>query len=684
MESERNIFSDFQDKKRQVRLLADEALKVGWIDEPTHADILAKIDADVLTIGVIGQMKCGKSTFLNAFLFGRQLLPAATTPMTAALSVITYGEQEKVEVEFYTQQEWEELKTLALRDMEENSDSQTRSSIQAAKELYAKSEKICSQLPALLGTTRQDRIDHLIEYVGADGTYVSIVKSVRIYLPESWLKGVEIVDTPGFNDPVVSREERTKEFLKRADVVLMMLYAGRAFDATDRDILFDKVRKVGVGKIILAVNKYDLQLLQNESPETIRGNVLDELRKVKWQLKDPTVDEMLDDLDPVLVSAQMALLAKMPLTEINRDPILQHHFNEICENFELTNQSQLLKLSRIGELEAKVRDVIVNQKETILIQKPRNMILQKARNAMDGIETSLLKLKEQKTNLEIPDQDLDARIESLQKVQRRIDRKIENAKSDLAEAYDEVTTRLFRKLQDVADAARDDCSRIIEQYRRKNLERRLTDRLIRFREREFPRACEDASKSIRTALSDTINQVAEEITDLVDSCLSGSHEDTDELSDKFIRTLKKGLTSNIEGVEGTGNGKRSGEDDSFSFLDILVLPLILPTMVVTDGLESIFSSRRDDAREVRDQYFNSIDWNGIRHQFELGKQKFIDTMNGEEAMELIGTLAKQAEEAKGSKAEKEQKLQEVQKEIQELVAQKETLESQYKRLEHIA
>lgn len=57
------------------------------------------------------------------------------------------------------------------------------------------------------------------------------------------MKGVEIVDTPGFNDPVVSREERTKEFLKRADVVLMMLYAGRAFDSTDRDILLIKSEK---------------------------------------------------------------------------------------------------------------------------------------------------------------------------------------------------------------------------------------------------------------------------------------------------------------------------------------------------------------------------------------------------------------------------------------------------------
>lgn len=55
---------------------------------------------DVLTIGVIGQMKCGKSTFLNAFVFQDAVLPAASTLMTATLSVITYGEEKKVMDEF--------------------------------------------------------------------------------------------------------------------------------------------------------------------------------------------------------------------------------------------------------------------------------------------------------------------------------------------------------------------------------------------------------------------------------------------------------------------------------------------------------------------------------------------------------------------------------------------------------
>ena len=46
------------------------------------------------------------------------ILPAATTPMTAALSVITYGEKEHIVAEFYTADEWAEQKIQALRGRE--------------------------------------------------------------------------------------------------------------------------------------------------------------------------------------------------------------------------------------------------------------------------------------------------------------------------------------------------------------------------------------------------------------------------------------------------------------------------------------------------------------------------------------------------------------------------------------
>ena len=266
---EQNNFSEYlnglQEKKQNLLLLANKAAENGWIPKSKSdgakniislEEIKDKLEKDTLTIGVIGQMKCGKSTFLNSFIFEDDILPAATTPMTAALSVITYGEKKKIVAEFYNVDEWAEQKQQASRSLEDAASNLDESKIKAAKELVEKSAKLGSSLNTYLGKTQDDTFENLIEYVGADGKFISITKSVTIYYPKDYLKGVEIVDTPGFNDPIVSREERTKEFLKKADVVLMMLYAGRPFDATDRDIIFKNVRQCGIGKVLVGINKF--------------------------------------------------------------------------------------------------------------------------------------------------------------------------------------------------------------------------------------------------------------------------------------------------------------------------------------------------------------------------------------------------------------------------------------------
>ena len=108
-----NIFEDLLAKKENLVAKVTKAKEFGWIDQSRCDAILSKIDSDVLTIGVIGQMKCGKSTFLNSFVFEDEILPSATTPMTAALSVITYGEDKKIVAEFYNEDEWAEMKVQA-------------------------------------------------------------------------------------------------------------------------------------------------------------------------------------------------------------------------------------------------------------------------------------------------------------------------------------------------------------------------------------------------------------------------------------------------------------------------------------------------------------------------------------------------------------------------------------------
>lgn len=221
-----DLLKEIWERKQRLLQLLQRAKEYGWIDDSTLKNEIKRAEEQKLTIGVIGQMKAGKSTFLNSFIFGDTILPAATSPMTASLSYITYGSEKKLVAEFYTPDEWVELRNTAQLPIEEGQESTAQGSkIKAAQELVAKAGKI-SQLDSLLGKTKEDSFSNLIDYVGADGKYIAITKAVTLYYPLEYLKGVEIVDTPGFNDPIVSREERTRQFLKQADVSLLLLYAG--------------------------------------------------------------------------------------------------------------------------------------------------------------------------------------------------------------------------------------------------------------------------------------------------------------------------------------------------------------------------------------------------------------------------------------------------------------------------
>lgn len=60
-----------------------------------------------LKIGIVGGVKAGKSSFLNALLFrGRDILPKAATPMTAALTKISYSETPYAKIVFYEDKDW--------------------------------------------------------------------------------------------------------------------------------------------------------------------------------------------------------------------------------------------------------------------------------------------------------------------------------------------------------------------------------------------------------------------------------------------------------------------------------------------------------------------------------------------------------------------------------------------------
>lgn len=455
-----NIFEELHQKKQNLISMVEKAKKYKWFDvddakNNQRADeLIGKINDDTLTIGVIGQMKCGKSTFLNAFVFEDDVLPAATTPMTAALSEITYGEQKKIIAEFYTQSEWEEQQMQAARSIDGLSDLE-KSKVQAAQELVEKSKKLGGSLSQYLDRTQDDTFDNLVEYVGADGKYVSITKSVKIFYPKEYLKGVKIVDTPGFNDPIVSREERTKEFLKNADVVLMLLYAGRPFDATDRTILFENVRQCGIGKVLIGINKYDIPYANGETEDEIKEYVKNELHKASKDSGDNTLTEILKSTEPIPLSAEMALLSKLAeknLSKIMANESYRFAWDRHCDNFEISNWKQFNEKSHIDNLAAAVIEMISKDKEEILFKKPLNAIKAAANKKLEDIAKELVKVEQSVVLYNTPDDELDEKKEKIAKATNRLVKKIEGLSEGIDDEFKNIIRTGTRDLEDAVDS----------------------------------------------------------------------------------------------------------------------------------------------------------------------------------------------------------------------------------------
>ena len=468
---EHNLFEELQAKKQQLIAFATKAVKYGWIpetkEEATNKGIISleeikeKIEKDTLTIGVIGQMKCGKSTFLNSFVFKDDVLPAATTPMTAALSVITYGEKEHIVAEFYTADEWAEQKIQALREESKATDTLDASKIKAAKELVSKANKLGTSLDSYLGKTKEDSFDQLIEYVGAEGKYVSITKSVTIYYPNECLKGVEVVDTPGFNDPIVSREERTKAFLAKADVVIMMLYAGRPFDATDRDIIFKNVRQCGIGKVLVGINKYDIPYCSETNPEDenqIKDYVKQEIKKACRECNDNTLVEILNDIEPITLSAEMALLSELPMSKITSSDSFEFAWKRHCSNFGISTQTEMYKWSHINEFTKAVQNMIDTEKGKILFKKPINAILAAGEKLKTDNDDALSLLLNKISLLLAPDSDLEEKEEKLLKAKKRISKKINSLGEDIDVEIRNLVRKGKNELEDIVDAS---CRRML-------------------------------------------------------------------------------------------------------------------------------------------------------------------------------------------------------------------------------
>lgn len=618
-----NIFEEFHAEKQKLIRTAQIAKENGWIDDVREKEIIDKINNDVLTLGVIGQMKCGKSTFLNAFVFGDTVLPSATTPMTAALSVITYGENKKLVAEFYTADEWAEQKLQASRSLDEVAgNTMEESKVKAAKELVSKSANLPVNVNAFLGKTQEDTFENLKEYVGADGKFVSITKSVTIYYPHEYLKGVEIVDTPGFNDPIVSREERTKDFLKRADVILLMLYASRAFDSTDRAILFKNVRQCGIGKILIGVNKYDIAYGNGETEAQIVSNVKEQIEKACAESGDDTMSALVTENEPILLSAEMSLLSQLPMSIIQNNDNFLTSWKNACDNFEISSQIEMAAKSRISYLIDAVKRIIERDKMDVLLRKPANAIKAAADKKKEEIDQQLREVRALIENLQQPDEELEERKSKLERAERRLQKKISSIGDDIEISFKNIIRKGKNEMEDEVDSS---CKRMD----------RIVDNMGRFQGPDdiIPPLESEHNKLIQRSLKRIFENICTDAKRELMSCVRTFCEETEEVLIRFIddfdaRDFVKSIEKKVEfevdnnGLFSIASEDNSSDDDEETFLGLVGAMIAAPFKVYFGAIDkgiNIITNNSDAKREL-----HKFIENNIRSSFDV--KDFLDSL----------------------------------------------------------
>lgn len=397
----------------------------------------AQQDARKLSIGIVGAMKAGKSSFLNACIFGgKDVLPKAATPMTAALTRIRYSETPQATVHFYERKDWEKIEDNAQK-YEEQLNTKYSNYCKIYDRSHADStEGVCSkqvfertlfqqdvsevlksakELTQMVGSNSAilehlgdadvldgDIMAKLQDYVGAHGRFTPIVNYVELEVNLPELEDLEIVDTPGLNDPIVSRSYATRQFLRACDVVILLSPCSQFMDANTVGLMANGLPDNGVRKVIVVGSKLDSGLL-NEPKGSFAVASQHALNSYKGQFRNTMqqamrnnprragILEKISESDLLFVSSTCSSMARKQKQHQPLSPAENLVLQNLHSNFPDFDETLLSSIGGINKV-LKTLEAVRQQKAEIIHGK-NNTLLETAQinhlRALDKIQQEL-------------------------------------------------------------------------------------------------------------------------------------------------------------------------------------------------------------------------------------------------------------------------------------------------------
>lgn len=346
----KTINENFNAYKKAILMNIDELKSV--VNHPSKLDnVVDYLNNQSFSIGITGVMNAGKSTMLNA-LMGKDILGTSVVPETANLSVIKYTKNPVAKVIFWNESEWQRIQNSA-KTIEAMSTfvKETKKYFKDDLNTYVMRESRVDEI----------KIEDLSNYTSANASdkKSNLVKYVELGSPLNFLQdSIEIVDTPGLDDIVIQREEITKEYLAKCDVMLHLMNVSQSATQKDVEFIIDAVMYQNITKVLVVITRVDM-VSDEDVAEVIAYTKQSIAAKLHEQNNDTKLDFILKSLHFIALSGKMALLHRTG------------HSNEALE------AGYTLEKTGILDVEDYLKETLFgkkNARSTLIIQSAKNRL----------------------------------------------------------------------------------------------------------------------------------------------------------------------------------------------------------------------------------------------------------------------------------------------------------------------
>ena len=430
----------------------------------------------LLRLGIIGQIKSGKSSLLNLLLFdGQEVLPKAATPMTASLTHIVKSDRDEIEVEYYSHKDWQEIKHHANGYEKQKATSKPAEFMRASHELVEMVEKRRLKIDPYLGKTEVlpayigELNGRLRQLVGSEGEMTPLVKSVTILCSQG-LPDMDIVDTPGINDPIASRCRETDNLLKQCDAVLLLSLASQFMDSTDADFFHNRVPAEGISRRLLIGSKFDSALIdvskdhEGDLQEAIgftEENLVNQAKDVISLRQGRGEDGSLaiEEDDIVFVSAMCEILATKSVTQWNEEEraILGNLHKRYPDWIDepiggVIDENTCDWLAAMGNREKvdKRLAAIREDKNQIIKDKMQDFLREKRDGALEELNELIENLEESREHL------LGTDLAEIKQQQEDVAEVVENIREKVVDAWEELIEKQKKEINELRDTIREE------------------------------------------------------------------------------------------------------------------------------------------------------------------------------------------------------------------------------------